>query len=355
MIKEPKKDVKIAFRKPAYPIIPQLVDYLDKYNRAEKLPLLYDDLLRFTGGVSVYDKEGNDTLWLRVFYNEFEQAEIEAALNKIYTLLHSDGDEATLPYLKVDSIEFCTFGNSKPFRIRVRNILNDNYTNFYIKKADASRIYGLEMEDLISPNRVNYLVFKDTLVEEHILGIPGDVFIKHHLDKCSELEKSQIAKEFVKFNERCMVGLLGDMRSYNYVVIPTHDYDHVVYRIRAIDFDQQFYEGNLKIYLPQYFKENFRMVKLVIDKLKPNSIEQYRREVRSVIAKRLLNSHRRYIDLVAIMKQDDVAPKANVVELRNALQKLTYDAKFRNCETMGDIAEIGLDFVVKNYRKAEGF
>jgi hypothetical protein len=60
-----------------------------------------------------------------------------------------------------------------------------------------------------------------------------------------------------------MIGLLGDMRSYNYVIIPTHDFDQVVYRIRPIDFDQQCYEGNLKIYLPQYFKENKKMVDLV--------------------------------------------------------------------------------------------
>ncbi len=174
--------------------------------------------------------------------------------------------------MKVDSIHFCTFGNSKPFRIRVRNILNDNYTNFYIKKADASRIYGLELEEILSPNRINFLLYKDTLIEEHILGIPGDVFIEKHLDLCSPQEKAQIAKEFVKFNERCLIGLLGDMRSYNYVVIPAHDFDQVVYRIRPIDFDQQCYEGNLKIYLPQYFKENKKMVEMVYDRLKPNSI-----------------------------------------------------------------------------------
>jgi hypothetical protein len=49
------------------------------------------------------------------------------------------------------------------------------------------------------------------------MGI-ADVFIKTLLDDCSETEKSQIAKEFVKFNERCMIRLLGDMRSYNYVI-----------------------------------------------------------------------------------------------------------------------------------------
>ena len=76
----------------------------------------------------------------------------------------------------------------------MRNILNDNYTNFYIKKADASRIYGLEFEDIFSPDRINFLVFKDTLIEEHILGIPGDVFITSYLSRCTELEKSKIAK-----------------------------------------------------------------------------------------------------------------------------------------------------------------
>jgi hypothetical protein len=65
-------------------------------------------------------------------------------------------------------------------------------------------------------------------------------FIKTLLDDCSDTEKSQIAKEFV--NERCMIRLLGDMRAYNYVIVPIHDFDQVVYRIRPIDFDQQCYE-----------------------------------------------------------------------------------------------------------------
>jgi hypothetical protein len=166
------KDVKIAFRKPIFPVSESLQQYLEKYNRTTKIHFLYEDLLRFSDSVNILDKEGKDTLWLGVLYPEYEFKEIEANLNKIYTLLHSDGDEATLPYLKVDTIDFCTFGNSKPFRIRVRNILNDNYTNFYIKQADASRIYGLELEDLLSPNRINFLIYKNTLIEEHILGIP---------------------------------------------------------------------------------------------------------------------------------------------------------------------------------------
>lgn len=345
------KDVRIEYKKPMYPVNESLEKYLQENNRITKSRVFYEDLLRFSGYIALEDSKGNDTSWLRVYYSEFDRNEIEINLNKIYTLLHSDGDEETLPYLTVDSIDFCTFGNSKPFRVKVRNIVNDNYTNFYIKKVDASRIYGLELEDILSPYKINYLVYKDTLIEEHILGIPGDVFIKDSLEDISELEKSQLAKEFVKFNERCMIGLLGDMRSYNYVIIPTHDFDQVVYRIRPIDFDQQCYEGNLKIYFPQYFKENFRMVKLVMDKLKPNSVEQYRKEVRSSIAKQILTHNERYQHLIEVMKNDYIAPPENVIKLRTSLQKFTKDIKFRDCQSMGEILETGMNFVVKNYKK----
>lgn len=344
------KDIKIEFRKPIYPIIPELKQYLEKYNRNTKTSLQYDDLLRFSGYVTLEDKEGNDTHWLGVYYSESEHREIESSLNRIYTLLHSDGDEDSLPFLAVDSIDYCTFGNSKPFRIRVRNILNDNYTNYYIKKADASRVYGLEMEEILSPHRINFLVDGDTLIEEHILGIPGDIFIQKYLEQCTDLEKNQIAKEFVKFNERCFIGLLGDMRSYNFVVIPMHDFDQVFYRIRPIDFDQQSYEGNLKIYRPQYFKENRIFVDLVMNRLKPNSIEQYRKEVRSVIVKRVTDSHKRYKDLLKVIKIDKIAPSEHVIQLRTGFKKLYRNDSFDNCNSMGEILEQAINYNIIQYK-----
>lgn len=345
------KDVKIEFRKPIYPISDNLLTYLSKYSRTTKSTLQYDDLLRFSGYVALEDKEGNETHWLGVYYSEFEHKEIEASLNKIYTLLHSDGDEDSLPYLTVDSIDYCTFGNSKPFRIRVRNILNDNYTNYYIKKADASRVFGLEMEEILSPHRINFLVDGDTLIEEHILGIPGDVFIKTYLNNCTSLEKNQIAKEFVKFNERCFIGLLGDMRSYNYVVIPMHDFDQVFYRIRPIDFDQQSYEGNLKIYRPQYFKENKVMVDLVMERLKTNSIEQYRKEVRALIVKRISNSHKRFKDLMKVMRNENIAPTTHIDQLKSGFKKLYKTDTFEHCKSMGEITEQAILKTIEIYNK----
>lgn len=342
-------DLIISKRKPSYPIIDELHRYLAKYNRNIKIPIFYDDLLRFQGSIVVYDKEDNDTLWIRVYYNEFERQEIELSLKKVYTILHSDGNENTLPFLKVDAIDFCTFGNSKPFRIKIRNILNDNFTYFYIKMADASRIYGLELEHMLSPYNLNFLVYKDTLIEEHIAGIPGDEFIKNFLPKCDKSEKSQIAKEFVKFNERCMIRLLGDMRSYNYVIVPTHDFDHVVYKIRAIDFDQQSYEGKFNVYRPQFFKENVEMVKLVSETFEKLSIAQYKTEERSILVKRLKSYHGRVDTLLECMEHDIISNAENITLLKNKIYDYTYETKFLKCNNMGDILKGSLQFLTRNY------
>lgn len=339
----------LSKKKPSFPITDRFQLYLKKYNRNTKIPVFYDDLLRFSGSINVYDRHDNNTFWVRCYYPDYERNEIDQSLKRIYTLLHSDGSDDSFQYLSVDAVDYCTFGNSKPFRVKIRNILNDSFTHFYVKKADASRIYGLEFEHILSPHRINFLVYGDTLIEEHIAGIPGDVFIENNLPKCDERAKTQLAKQFVKFNERCLMRLLGDMRSYNYVVIPTHDFDHVAYQIRAIDFDQQSYEGNLKVYRPQFFKENLSMVHLVSQKLENSSIEQYQREERSQVAKRLINSHKRYFELIRCMSHDTISTPENMRRLRKDLVEFTKDIKFRRAKSMGGILKTALEFVKRNY------
>jgi hypothetical protein len=307
--------------------------------------------LRFSGSVVVYDKNDNDTLWVSVYFSDTERREIDFHLKKIYTLLHSDGNESGIQYLNVDSIDYCTFGNSKPFRIKIRNILNDNFTYYYIKQTDASRIYGLEFEHMLSPYNLNFLVNHNTLIEEHISGIPGDTFIKEFLSDCSDSEKAQIAKEYVKFNERCMIRLLGDMRAYNYVIVPTHDFDQVVYKIRPIDFDQQSFEGKLSVYRPQFFKENIPIMDLVRTKLNHNSINQYKIEERSIVAKRITSSGNRLKKLLDIMRSDHVTITSNLERLRNEIFKFTKDKAFLESKSMGDLMGATLNFVRLHYEK----
>jgi hypothetical protein len=345
----------ISKKKPAFPITNCLSDYLTEHGRNIKIPIFYDDLLRFQGAIEIFDDKGNDTLWVQTYYAEHERNEIELSLKRMYTILHSDGSDDTLPYLNIDSIDFCTFGNTKPFRVKVRNILNDNYIFLYIKKADASRIYGLELEHLLSPNHINFLVHKDTLIEEHISGIPGDTFIKYNLDNCSDQDKRALAKEFVKFNERCFVRLLGDMRSYNYVVVLTNDFDRIQYRIRAIDFDQQSFEGNPKVYKPQFLKENNRLVNMTLELLQEESIEQYKLEERSLLAKRATSENERLQHILKCMKSDNISTPEKIKELRNGLYKLTGDIKFKKSKNMGELLQSALDFIVRNYKNVNPY
>ncbi|GHC42610.1 hypothetical protein [Ulvibacter litoralis] len=340
----------ISKKKPAYEITEKLSAYLTRHGRNIKIPIYYDDLLRFQGVVSIYDKDGKDTLWVSAYYSESERDEIEVSLKRMYNILHADGSDVVLPYLSIDSIDYCTFGNTKPFRVKVRNILNDNYLFLYIKKADASRIYGLELEHLLSPNHINFLVHGNTVIEEHISGIPGDDFINKNLDDCSDRDKKEIAKEFVKFNERCFVRLLGDMRSYNYVMVLTHDFDRIQYRIRAIDFDQQSYEGNIKVYMPQFLKENNKLVKMTLSSLKESSILQYKLEERSLLAKRAVSEKKRLKGLINCMKADQISSLDKINQLKDHLFDLTGDVNFKKSLNMGDILHSALDFIIRNYK-----
>ena len=347
------KDVIISKKKPSYKVSNYLEDYLKNYNRIQEIPIEYNDLKRYVGSVKVIDIDDNDTLWQRVFFNDSERFEIEQNLKLVYNLLYSDGSNENIDFLVVDAIDYCTFGNSNPFRIKIRNKLNDNFTYYYVKVADSSRIYGLELEHITSPYNLNFLIYNDTLIEEHITGIPGDDFFKNYLTKCSESEKSQIAKEFVKFSERCMIRLLGDMRSYNYVIIPIHDFDQVVYKLRAIDFDQQSYEADFKVYRPQLFKENKPVVELIKEKLIPDSINQYKIEERAIIVKRILGSQKRVEKLINSMKNYIISTDHNVRRLTQQIYHLTKDNDFKYCTNMGQIMESSFNYLLRNYESNE--
>ena len=212
----------------------------------------------------------------------------------------------------------------------------------------ALPIYGLELEHLLTPNRITFLHHKNTLVEEHIPGIPGDIFLEDYLNE-PETNKIRIAKEFVKFNERCFARLLGDMRSYNFVIDITPDIEDYQYRIRAIDFDQQCYEGKKNLYLPQFYKENFEYVDLVLKTLSADVIEQYQTEEQTAMAHRVFASRRQLLELLNIMSKDELSESYKIKMLReelNAHFKTTY---FSKCNTMGSIVKRQLKYVLQKH------
>jgi hypothetical protein len=314
------------------------------------LPIVYKDLLNYRYSIALKDKKGKHTHWETAIYDLKEMVFLKEALIKTYATLKTEGDLSYIKHLDVERIDFCEFGNSVPFRIRIVNKVNDNYDHYYIKSADASRIYGLELEHLLSPNRITFLYHKNTLVEEHIPGIPGDIFLQDYL-QAPETNKIRIAKEFVKFNERCFARLLGDMRSYNFVVVITPDIEDYQYRIRAIDFDQQCYEGRKNLYLPQFYKENFEYVDLVLKNLSAEVIEQYQTEERTTMAYRVLASRKQLMELLNIMIQDEISENYKVKLLASELNVHFNTASFSRCKTMGAIVKRQLKQMLQKHLK----
>lgn len=336
----------ISKKKRIFPISQGLRRFLIKYSREVDIPIHYFELLRYSNSIALYDSKEQDTLWETVFYDESDREEIHLNVKKIYALLKAGGDMSVMEHLYVDRIDLCVYGNTQPFRVRIVNRINDNFDYFYVKNADASRVYGLEFEHLLSPNRISYLVHKNTLIEEHIAGIPGDKFMRSHMDD-PHINPIRLAKEFVKFNERCFVRLLGDMHSSNFVIDVTPDFEETHYRIRAIDFDQQSYEGKKSIYLPQYFKENNVLIELGMKYITPESMVQYQKEERALISTRLKSSRQGIFDLLRSMENDTISLPENIDSLKEDLAKHYLNDEFLACKNMGEIMKTSLQELIK--------
>jgi hypothetical protein len=163
------------------------------------------------------------------------------------------------------------------------------------------------------------------------------MFISNYLNR-PEFNIKKIAKEFVKFNERCFTRLLGDMRSYNFIFDITQDFDDIQFRIRAIDFDQQSYEGNKNIYLPQFFKENNVFVQIVQQYLHPDVIKQYQQEERAQIIRRIKAQRHRLRHLRVAASDEPLSTPEKIKQLTTELGFHHHNpAEFSKCNTMPQV------------------
>lgn len=340
--------MKISKKKPSFKIKHFLKNYLERYDRRMDLPVKYKDLFSFQDSFPLYDKHGENTLWDSLLYDEYQWEDLQRDLILTYSYLKTEGDLKITKHLKAERVDFCQFANSQPFRIKIVNLLNDNHDYMYVKKGDASRVYGLELEHILSPNHISYLVDGDTLIEEHIAGIPGDQFFEHYMDS-PNFNKVRFAKEFIKFNERCFIRLLGDMRAYNWVVEVTPDFEDEQYRIRAIDFDQQSYEGKKSIYLPQYFKENNPVIEMGMEFMTWETTRQYQFEERTLMARRLNLAQKRLKQLMRCMKKDTISTPEKIKELAEDLNEFHNSRNFDSCDDMGDILGTNLAIMLRKH------
>ena len=156
---------------------------------------------------------------------------------------------------------------------------------------------------------------------------------------------TDVSDNLSEFTLWCFVRLLGDMRSYNYVIDITPDFEDEQYRVRAIDFDQQCYEGRKNMYLPQFYKENLKVVEFCADVLTADTVDQYRHEERVLIRRRYETAKHRYSQLIKCLCNDTLSSLSKIKELKHDLEKY-HKTSFKSCKKMGEVLQYHLELML---------
>ena len=94
---------------------------------------------------------------------------------------------------------------------------------------------------------------------------------------------------------------------------------------------------------------------MVSDNLQEESIEQYKKEERSAIARRLKGSQDRINALLECMCNDKISTPEKIYQLKMDLKNYTLDKNFKSCKTMGDILKVAFAFVTRNYENVNTY
>ena len=125
----------------------------------------------------------------------------------------------------------------------------------------------------------------------------------------------------------------------------TPDFEDEQYRVRAIDFDQQCYEGRKNMYLPQFFKENYKIVKFCADVMNAETVEQYQQEERVLIRRRYETAQHRFGQLSKCMCNDTISNKDKIEQLKLELKK-HHKTSFNSCKKMGEVLDRHLELML---------
>lgn len=285
---------KSFMQKPILGITPSVQAYLERVGRYQALPIVYQDLLQYRFTDAVRDENGKLTHWERLSFTSEYASTLYPRLWSAIRLL----DPLTAEGASIGVVDICEYGNSNPFRIQLK-LANGSDRWYFLKQADSSRIFGLELAHLIGTEKLHYLVHDQTVLESAIEGTPGDQFLRQWLPGLDRDERSSLAEGFVRFCQQCYWTLLGDMRNYNWVV-RMHDAKPI---FLPIDFDQQLHEGFPPFYSPQYFRENLGWVELVESCLPRDQIRWVERQEQMRL-KQAIDAHQERIQRLINAFQD---------------------------------------------------
>jgi len=213
-----------------------LFKYLTQHHKASSLPSYHDmrECVDYEREVDEEDPGLEELFVVPESRDEFHQAVRQVAS-------HLWGGEAHPPELfqnlSVVSVHEYTYADHKPLRIEV--MLPGAVTHtFYAKPFNERRLYGLELEHLLSPYKYDYSVSGEAIFEDHIMGTDAKDFMEAY--RGYPYRNPDFAEEMLRLDFRTRAFLLGDMHDQNYIISQVESGDERAFVARPIDFDKLF-------------------------------------------------------------------------------------------------------------------
>ena len=89
---------------------------------------------------------------------------------------------------------------------------------------------------------------------------------------------------------------------------------------------------------------------MIQKKLTHDSIDQYKIEERSIVAKRIMSNEEKINQLLISMKESPITISKNLEKLKLEIYNFTKDKAFIKSKSMGEIMEASLSFLKRNYK-----
>ena len=109
------------------------------------------------------------------------------------------------------------------------------------------------------------------------------------------------------------------------------------------------------MYQPEHLPENASLADMTTEALPQESIEQYVKEERALLARRAAGERLRLNELLQCMKADQISGEAHVDALKMELWGLTGDVNFKRAKNMGEVLDVALDFIQRNFKSDTPF
>ena len=105
-------------------------------------------------------------------------------------------------------------------------------------------------------------------------------------------------------------------------------------------------DRNRKIYLAQFFADNFPIVDMVMNLLNQETIEQYQKEERTLISRRYRSAERRVGELLDLMSKEQLSTPEKTNQLNQDLTEHYQTNIFKNADTMGKIVRTHIEYLL---------